>query len=94
MALFFTGDEWRPIGAPLAAGKIHDTNRLAIKLMLTQLGCEVIDFGIIIDDAASLREAFCHADSQTDLLIISGGVSVGEANYTKTMLEKLGQIHF
>ncbi len=94
VALFSTGDELRPIGAPLAAGEIHDTNRFAIRLMLTQLGCEVIDLGIIADDAAALREAFRQADSRADLLITSGGVSVGEADYTKTMLEELGQIHF
>lgn len=94
VALFSTGDELLPIGAPLAAGEIHDTNRFSIRLMLTQLGCEVIDLGIIADDAAALREAFRQADSRADLLITSGGVSVGEADYTKTMLEELGQIHF
>lgn len=94
VALFSTGDELRPIGAPLAAGEIHDTNRFAIRLMLTRLGCEVIDLGIIADDAAALREAFRQADSRADLLITSGGVSVGEADYTKTMLEELGHIHF
>ncbi|WP_041866753.1 molybdopterin-binding protein [Sodalis glossinidius] len=94
VALFSTGYELRPIGAPLAAGEIYDTNRFAIRLMLTRLSCEVIDLGIIADDAAALHEAFRQADSRADLLITSGGVSVGEADYTKTMLEELGHIHF
>lgn len=94
VALFSTGDELQPIGAPLAAGQIHDTNRFAVRLMLTQLGCEVLDLGIIPDDAAALRHAFQAADAGADLVISSGGVSVGEADYTKTMLEESGSIHF
>ncbi|WP_413734558.1 molybdopterin molybdotransferase MoeA [Sodalis sp. RH21] len=93
VALFSTGDELRPIGAPLAAGQIHDTNRFTVRLMLQRLGCEVIDLGIIADDAQALRDAFRQAGS-ADLVITSGGVSVGEADYTKTILEELGEISF
>uniref|UniRef100_A0A182SAE4 molybdopterin molybdotransferase n=1 Tax=Anopheles maculatus TaxID=74869 RepID=A0A182SAE4_9DIPT len=62
--------------------------------MLEQLGCTVIDLGIIRDDQAALRAAFHQADSQADVVISSGGVSVGEADYTKQMLDELGQVGF
>ncbi len=62
--------------------------------MLEQLGCEVINLGIIRDDPHALRAAFIEADSQADVVISSGGVSVGEADYTKTILEELGEIAF
>ncbi len=60
--------------------------------MLEQLGCEVINLGIICDDPHALRAAFIEADSQADVVISSGGVSVGEADYTKTILEELGRL--
>ena len=94
VAVFSTGDELQPVGTPLQAGQIYDTNRFAVHLMLDQLGCEVLDLGIIRDDPAALRQAFQQADSYADLVISSGGVSVGEADYTKTMLDELGEIGF
>lgn len=94
VAIFSTGDELQPVGQPLAAGQIYDTNRFAISLMLHKLGCEVIDLGIIKDDPAALRAAFTEADRQADVVISTGGVSVGEADFTKTMLEELGVIRF
>ena len=94
VAIFSTGDELQPVGQPLAAGQIYDTNRFAVQLMLNKLGCEVIDLGIIRDDRQALRAAFVKADSEADVVISSGGVSVGEADYTKTMLEELGEITF
>ncbi|TKI07439.1 molybdopterin molybdotransferase MoeA [Martelella alba] len=94
VALFSTGDELRPIGSPLAAGQIHDTNRFTVRLMLQRMGCDIQDLGIVADNAAALREAFRQADEQADLLITSGGVSVGEADYTKTLLEEMGRIDF
>jgi molybdopterin molybdotransferase len=94
VAIFSTGDELQPVGQPLAEGQIYDTNRFAVHLMLDKLGCEVIDLGIIRDDEQALREAFRQADSQADVVISSGGVSVGEADYTKKMLEELGEISF
>ena len=78
-------------GQPLGDGQIYDTNRLAVHLMLEQLGCEVINLGIIRDDPHALRAAFIEADSRADVVISSGGVSVGEADYTKTILEELGR---
>ncbi|EEV0136748.1 molybdopterin molybdotransferase MoeA [Escherichia coli] len=94
VALFSTGDELQLPGQPLRDGQIYDTNRLAVHLMLEQLGCEVINLGIIRDDPHALRAAFIEADSQADVVISSGGVSVGEADYTKTILEELGEIAF
>ncbi len=91
VALFSTGDELQLPGQPLGDGQIYDTNRLAVHLMLEQLGCEVINLGIIRDDPHALRAAFIEADSQADVVISSGGVSVGEADYTKTILEELGR---
>ncbi|VDZ79938.1 molybdopterin biosynthesis protein MoeA [Salmonella bongori] len=83
VALFSTGDELQLAGQPLGEGQIYDTNRLTVHLMLQQLGCEVINLGIIPDDPCKLRAAFLEADSQADVVISSGGVSVGEADYTK-----------
>ena len=94
VAVFSTGDELQLPGQPLGDGQIYDTNRLAVHLMLEQLGCEVINLGIIPDDPDRLREAFIEADRQADVVISSGGVSVGEADYTKEILEELGEIGF
>ncbi|MFW8120965.1 molybdopterin-binding protein, partial [Klebsiella pneumoniae] len=70
------------------------TNRFTVALMLRKLGCEVIDLGVIADDPALLRQAFSEADRQADVVISTGGVSVGEADFTKAMLEELGAITF
>ena len=94
VALFSTGDELQLPGQPLGDGQIYDTNRLAVHVMLEQLGCKVINLGIIPDDPTRLREAFIAADQQADVVISSGGVSVGEADYTKALLEELGEIAF
>lgn len=94
VAVFSTGDELQPVGTPLGAGQIYDTNRFAVTLMLEKLGCEVIDLGIIPDNPESLRLAFERADERADVVISSGGVSVGEADYTKQMLESLGEVTF
>ena len=94
VALFSTGDELQLPGQPLGDGQIYDTNRLAVHLMLEQLGCEVINLGIIPDDPQQLRDAFITADRQADVTISSGGVSVGEADYTKAILDELGEINF
>lgn len=94
VAVFSTGDELQPVGQPLEAGQIYDTNRFAVRLMLEQLGCETLDLGIIPDDQNALRAAFELADSQADVVISSGGVSVGEADYTKQMLDELGEVSF
>lgn len=94
VAIFSTGDELQAVGQPLGEGQIYDTNRFAVHLMLQQLGCKIVDLGVIRDDQQALREAFEQADGVADLVISSGGVSVGEADYTKQMLEELGDIGF
>ena len=94
VAIFSTGDELVPVGQPLQEGQIYDTNRFAIRLMLEKMGCEVVDLGIIPDDPQLLRQAFDDADRQADVVISTGGVSVGEADYTRDMLEALGSVTF
>ncbi|MDC9582415.1 molybdopterin molybdotransferase MoeA [Xenorhabdus sp. PR6a] len=94
VAIFSTGDELQAIGKPLQAGQIYDTNRFAIRLMLEKLGCEIIDLGVIRDDPNTLRQTFIDADKHADLVISSGGVSVGEADYTKQILDEVGTISF
>ncbi|OKP04798.1 molybdopterin molybdotransferase MoeA [Xenorhabdus eapokensis] len=94
VAIFSTGDELQAIGEPLQAGQIYDTNRFAIRLMLEKMGCDIIDLGVIRDDPDALRQAFIEADKRADLVISSGGVSVGEADYTKQILEEAGKISF
>jgi molybdopterin molybdotransferase len=94
VAFFSSGDELRPVGSELAPGEIVDSNRYAIAALLERLGCEALDLGIIPDDKDLLRQAFLQADAHADVLITSGGVSVGEADYTKEILAELGQVEF
>ena len=94
VALFSTGDELQLPGQPLGDGQIYDTNRFTVKLMLEKLNCDVLDFGILPDNQAEFEAAFVKAQAQADLVITSGGVSVGEADFTKTVLEKVGQVNF
>ncbi|WP_261817696.1 molybdopterin molybdotransferase MoeA [Vibrio gallicus] len=94
VAVFSTGDELKPVGCELKAGEIYDSNRYGIRPLLDKFGCEVIDLGIIPDDEALLYEAFEKAKSIADVVVTSGGVSVGEADYTKDILEQQGEISF
>ena len=94
VAFFSTGDELRSIGTPLAEGQIYDSNRYTIHGMLTRLGCEVIDMGVVRDDSDLLERAFRTASEAADVVITSGGVSVGEADFVKDLLEKLGEVVF
>ncbi|QIW14879.1 molybdopterin molybdenumtransferase MoeA [Pasteurellaceae bacterium RH1A] len=94
VAILSTGDELTSVGQALEAGKIYDTNRFAVRLMLEKLNCEILDYGILPDDPAQFETAFTQAQQEADVLITSGGVSVGEADFTKDVLEKLGQIGF
>ncbi|MDB2386139.1 bifunctional molybdopterin-guanine dinucleotide biosynthesis adaptor protein MobB/molybdopterin molybdotransferase MoeA [Shewanella sp.] len=94
VAVFSTGDEVCQPGEPLQPNCIFDSNRYTIKSMARKLGCDVIDLGIIQDCEAALADALKSAAKQADIVISSGGVSVGDADYIKTVLEQVGQINF
>jgi molybdopterin molybdotransferase len=94
VAFFSTGDELKSIGTPLAAGEIYDSNRYTLHGMLTRLGCEVLDMGVVEDEPKKLESAFSTAAQSADVVITSGGVSVGEADYVKQLLDKLGEVLF
>ncbi|MGZ5032309.1 MAG: molybdopterin molybdotransferase MoeA [Usitatibacter sp.] len=94
VAFFSTGDELKGIGTVLAEGEIYDSNRYTLHGMLTRLGCEPLDMGVVRDDPALLERAFEHAAANADVVITSGGVSVGEADFVKGMLGKLGEVVF
>ena len=95
VAIFSTGNELTEIGSPLANNSaIYDSNRFTLKLLLSKLNCEIIDLGIIVDDPNKIKQALEIASKQADLVISSGGVSVGDADYTKMALEELGKVNF
>jgi len=94
VAFFSTGDELRSLGTPLAHGQIYDSNRYTLYGMLTRLHCDVMDMGVIPDEPAALERAFAEAAANADVVITSGGVSVGEADYVRALLEKLGEVLF
>lgn len=94
VAYFSTGDEILSLGEPPREGAVYDSNRYTVHGLLTRLGCEVIDFGVVRDEPALLEQAFRDAASRADAIITSGGVSVGEADFTKAMMKKLGDVAF
>ena len=94
VALFSTGDELCSIGSPLAPGAVYDSNRYTLWGMLTRLGCEVIDMGVVKDEPAALEAAFREAANCADAIITSGGVSVGEADFIKQLMAQLGEVAF
>jgi molybdopterin molybdotransferase len=94
VAFFSTGDELVAIGKPLATGQVYDSNRYTLYGMLSRLGVEVIDLGAIADDPLQLENTLLNAATQADVIITSGGVSVGEADYMKELLSKHGQVMF
>jgi molybdopterin molybdotransferase len=94
VAFFSTGDELKSIGTTLAEGEIYDSNRYTLHGMLTRLGCEALDMGVVRDDPEALERAFAEAAANADVVITSGGVSVGEADFVKGMLAKLGEVVF
>src|SRR5215831_9765114 len=94
VAFFSTGDELKSIGTPLGPGEIYDSNRYTLHGMLTRLGCEVVDMGVVEDVPEKLEHAFATAARSADVVITSGGVSVGEADYVKQLLDKLGEVVF
>ncbi len=94
VAFFSTGDELRSIGETLAAGEVYDSNRYALYGLLKRLNFDVLDMGVVKDDPDLLEQTLKNAAANADVVLTSGGVSVGEADYIKAILNKLGQIHF
>ena len=94
VAFFSTGDELVSIGAPLGEGQIYDSNRYTIYGMLQRLGVDAIDMGVVRDDPALIESAFREAAGIADAVITSGGVSVGEADFIKDLLNRLGEVVF
>ena len=94
VAIFSTGDEVQAPGGDIEPNSIFDSNRFTLRGLLKQLGCQVIDLGIIEDDEAKMMQVLEQAAKQADVVITSGGVSVGDADFIKSALEKLGHIDF
>lgn len=90
VAYFSTGDEILSLGDAPREGAVYDSNRYTVFGLLTRMGCEVIDMGVVRDEPALLEAAFVDATNVADAIITSGGVSVGEADYTRVMMKKLG----
>jgi molybdopterin molybdotransferase len=94
VAILSSGDELRALGQTLDAGSIYDSNRYSLTGLLNRLNLDIIDCGIVCDDPASLKQAFIEAANKADVLISSGGVSVGEADFTKQIMQELGDVGF
>ncbi len=94
IAFFATGDELASVGERLKEGEVYDSNRYTLYGMLTRLGFELIDLGVVRDDPALLEDAFRRASAQADVVITTGGVSVGEADFTRELMAKLGEVLF
>jgi molybdopterin molybdotransferase len=94
VAFFATGDELASIGSPLKEGEVYDSNRYTLHGMLARLGVEMIDLGVVRDDPVLLEKAFRRAASENDVVITTGGVSVGEADFVKQLMAKLGEVLF
>ena len=94
VAYFSTGDELMPVGEPLQPGKIYDSNRYTLHGMLSRMSVDMVDLGVVRDDPRAMREALESAASKADLILSTGGVSVGEADYIKPALEEIGSTEF
>ena len=94
VAFFSTGDELRSIGETLDAGCVYDSNRYTLHGMLQRLGVDLLDLGVVRDNPQDLEAAFRQAAESADAIITSGGVSVGEADFTKQMMARLGEVAF
>jgi len=94
VAFLSTGDELRSLGEPLGPGQVYDSNRYTLFGMLTHGGFDLVDMGVVPDDPATLRAALLEAAACADVVITSGGVSVGEADFVTAMLEEIGEVGF
>jgi molybdopterin molybdotransferase len=92
VAYFSTGDEILSLGEAPREGAVYDSNRYTVFGLLTRLGVEVIDLGVVQDEPAALEAAFRQAAAQADAIVTSGGVSMGEADHTKAMMRQLGDV--
>ena len=92
VGMFFTGDELVEPGEALATGKIYDSNRYTLHGLLEAMGCEIIDLGLVGDTLAATKAAMLRASSQADLVVTSGGVSVGEEDHVRIAIEQLGEL--
>ena len=94
VAFFSTGDELKSLGQPLGVGEIYDSNRYTLYGMLTRLHCDILDMGVVPDVPEALERAFADAADIADVVVTSGGVSVGEADFVKALLDTLGEVLF
>ena len=94
VAYFSTGNELRSPGEELDEGCIYDSNRYTMSAMLNRLPVDIIDFGVAADNPGILESAFKNAASKVDLIVTSGGVSVGESDFTKQVMKSLGSVEF
>jgi len=94
VAFFSTGDELRSIGEPLDEGCIYDSNRYTLYTMLKRLNADIVDMGVVRDRPELIEEAFLSAAASADVIITSGGVSVGEADYVREILARVGSVEF
>ena len=94
VAYFSTGDEVLSLGDAVREGAVYDSNRYTVFGLLSRMGCQVVDMGVVRDDPVLLEQAFQQASTNADVVITSGGVSVGEADFTKAMMKKLGDVAF
>ena len=94
VAVFSTGDEITALGQPLAAGCVYDSNRFSLMGALQRLGMEVIDLGLVRDDPVALQAVVHKGIEQADAVLTSGGVSAGDADYTRDVLKRVGEVAF
>lgn len=94
VAFFSTGDELASIGRPLGPGEVYDSNRYTLFGALSRLGCDILDMGVVQDDPAALEAAFREAAHNADVILTSGGVSVGEADFIRELVNRLGEVAF
>lgn len=94
VALFSTGDELRTLGQPLDPGCVYDSNRYSLLGAVQRLGMDVVDLGLVRDDPAALQATLATAMAQADVVLTSGGVSMGDADHTRDVLARLGEVAF
>ncbi len=94
VAFFSTGDELRSVGEPLADGQIYDSNRYTLFGMLQQAGVDFTDMGVVRDQPEAIEQALITAAKHAEVILTSGGVSVGDADFVKDALDKLGKVNF